>query len=70
MSSANAFLSGVMSFAYISGVIDDNKLLAFIAFEGRVVGGRGFRDCGRRWDDNRAIAAIKIVSFVYCGRRR
>ena len=70
MSSANAFLLGAMSFTNISGVIDDNKLLAFIALEGRVVGGRGFRDCERRWDDNRAIAAIKIVSFVYCGRRQ
>jgi hypothetical protein len=67
MSSANIFLLGVMSFANISVVIDDNKLLAFIAFEGKVVGGRGFRDCGRRWDDNRAIAAIKIVSFVFVG---
>jgi hypothetical protein len=65
MYSANVFLSGVMSFANISDVIDDNKLLAFIAFEGRIVGGRGFRDCGRRWDDNRAIVTIKIVSFVY-----
>jgi hypothetical protein len=65
MPSANTFLSGVMSFANISGVIDDNKWLAFMAFEGRVVGGRGFRDCGRRWDGNRAIAAIKMVSFVY-----
>jgi hypothetical protein len=67
MSSANTFLSGVMSFANINGVIDDNKLLAFIAFEDRVVGGRGFRDYGRRWNDNRAIAAVKIISFVYFG---
>jgi hypothetical protein len=70
MSSANAFLSGVMSFVNISDVIDDNKLLAFIAFEGRIVGGRGFRDCGRRWDGNRAIAATKTVSFVYFRQRR
>jgi hypothetical protein len=56
--------------ANISGVIDDNKLLAFVAFKGRVAGGRGFRDCGRRGDDNSAIAAIRIVSFVHYGRRR
>jgi hypothetical protein len=56
--------------ANISGVIDDNKLLAFVAFKGRVAGGRGFRDYGRRGDDDRAIAAIRIVSFVHYRRRR
>ena len=56
--------------ANISGVIDDYKLLAFIAFKDGFAGGRGFRDYGRRGDDNRAIAAIRIVSFVRCGRRR
>jgi hypothetical protein len=63
-------LRNLRSVANISGVVDDNKLLAFIAFEGRVVGGREFRDYGRRGDVNRAIAAIRIVSFVHCERRR
>ena len=40
--------------ANISGVIDDNKLLALITFESRVIGGRGFRHYGRRRDGNRA----------------
>ena len=54
----------------ISSVIDDDKLLGFIAFKGRVAGGRGFGDYGRGGGGNRAIAAIRIVSFVDYRRRR
>jgi hypothetical protein len=45
-------LRNLRSVANISSVIDDNKLLAFITFKSRVINGRGFRNYGRRGDNN------------------
>jgi hypothetical protein len=58
------------SVANINGIIDDNKLLAFITFKGRVAGGERLGDYGRRGDNNRIIAAIRSISIVYYRRRR
>jgi hypothetical protein len=51
--------------ANISGMIDDSKLLAFIAFRGRVAGKRRLRDYRKREHNNIIIATIGIIGFAH-----
>jgi hypothetical protein len=56
--------------ANISGIMDDNKLLAFIIFKDRVAGGERLGNYERRGDNNKVIATIRSISIVYYRRRR